>query len=64
MSRPARVLVWDTAAVATDLAAALRDLAVIEAVTGRPVGEIEARLRLAPADVLHIVAPDDGSDLP
>lgn len=61
------VLVWDSAAVAADLVGALRDLrrsGTVEAVTGRPAREVGGHARDTGANIVHIVAPDDGSDLP
>ena len=62
-----RVLIWDVAAVAADLVSALRELLpgnAVEAVTGGPAGQASGHARATGANVVHIVAPDDGSDLP
>jgi esterase/lipase superfamily enzyme len=64
---PPRVLVWDSGAVAADLVAALRDLlppGAVEAVTGSPARETGGHARDTGTNVVHVVAPDDGSDLP
>jgi esterase/lipase superfamily enzyme len=64
MIRPTRsVLIWDTADTAAKLAANLVHDDV-EHIIARPSTEIAAHVDHRTPNVLHLVAPDDGSDLP